>query len=209
MNRISLLALVTLGLCSTAGAVTTWNFSSNPDHSLGVSSQTYTVGGVTITATGFYNNDSARILYDKFTTDVNNNESGLGFTDDSFLNHEIDTNGFVVLDLSSSFFAGKSLSLTITSIQAGESYQWSHGSATHAGQATDGLTLVGSNLISSPLIFTGGGANSFIAIEATSHNVLINSLTAAAVPEPRFYGLLLAGLLGFAGIVYRKRRVTE
>jgi hypothetical protein len=208
MNRFFLIALAALGLCSSAGAVTTWNFSSSPDHSLGVTSFAYTVGGVTITASGFYNNNTGRILYDKFTTSVTNDESGLGFTDDAFGNHEIDTSGFIVLNLSNSFFNGKSLALTITSIQAGESYQWYHGSSTGAG-ATQGLSLVASTLTSSPLTFMGGGSNSFIAIEATSHNVLLNSLTATATPEPRFYGLLLASLLGLAGIVYRKRHVTE
>ena len=68
-------------------------------------------------------------------------------------------------------------------------------------------------------VFTGGAGtgslnnNKYIAIEASSHNVLINTLTTGAgpstVPEPRFYGLLLAGLLGLAGTVYRRRRVTE
>src|ERR1700681_3113976 len=108
MNRFCLLAIAGLGLCSTAGAVSTWNFSSAPDHSLGTSTSSYTVGGVTITASGFYNNNSTRILYDKFTTSATNDESGLGFTDDTFGNHEIDTSGFVVLDLSNAFFAGKS-----------------------------------------------------------------------------------------------------
>lgn len=209
MNRFCLVALVALGLCSSAGAVTTWNFSTSPDHSLGTSTSTYTVGGVTITASGFYNNNSSRILYDKFTTSVTNDESGLGFTDDAFANHEIDTNGFIVLDLSNSFFTGKSLSINITSLQAGESFQWYDGSSINGASSHEGLSLVSSGLTTSPLTFTGGGVHSFIAIEATSHNVLLNSLTAAAVPEPRFYGLLLAGLMGLAGIVYRKRRVTE
>jgi hypothetical protein len=207
MNRFCIIALAALGLCSSAGAATTWNFSSSPDQSLGVTSEPYTVAGITITASGFYNNNTGRILYDKFTTSVTNDESGLGFLDDTFGNHEIDTTGFIVLNLSNSFFSGKSLALTITSIQSGESYQWYHGASTGAG-TTQGLTLVANSLTSSPLTFTGGGTNSFIAIEATSHNVLINSLTATATPEPRFYGLLLAGLLGVAGTIYRKRQTT-
>ena len=164
---------------------------------------------MTVTANGFYNSNAPRILYDKFTNTVTDNESGLGFTDDTFGNHEIDTSGFIVLNLSNAFFAGKTLLLFITSIQSGESYQWYHGSSTNAALATDGLTLVPPpGLTGSPLIFTGGGANSYIAIEATSNNVLINSLVVSSVPEPRFYSVLLAGMLALAGIVWRRRRAN-
>ena len=37
----------------------------------------------------------------------------------------------------------------------------------------------------------------------------IPDVTPAAAPEPRFYGLLLAGLLGLAGMVYQKRRAAQ
>lgn len=51
----------------------------------------------------------------------------------------------------------------------------------------------------------------FIAIEADCHYLLLDTITgsAPAVPEPRFYGLLLAGLLGLAGVAYQKRRAAQ
>jgi hypothetical protein len=51
----------------------------------------------------------------------------------------------------------------------------------------------------------------FIAIEADCQYLLLNQITAVApsVPEPRFYGLLLAGLLGVAGMAYQKRRAAQ
>ncbi|MGB6943003.1 MAG: hypothetical protein WBE37_11450 [Bryobacteraceae bacterium] len=51
----------------------------------------------------------------------------------------------------------------------------------------------------------------FIAIEADCHYLLLDSITpgTSSVPEPRFYGLLLAGLLGLAGMVYQKRRAAQ
>lgn len=203
---LATIALVAFGLCSSAKASTTWYFSSSPDHSLGVSSNSYTVGGVTITANGFYNSGGARILYDKFTNSVTDIESGLGFTDDTFGNHEIDTSGFIVLDLSNAFFSGKTLDLYITSIQSGESYSWFHGSTLAGAKANAmGSLPVATNLSTSPLEFTGGGVNNFVAIEAYSHNVLINSVVASAVPEPRFISVLLAGMLALAGIVWRRR----
>jgi hypothetical protein len=54
----------------------------------------------------------------------------------------------------------------------------------------------------------------FIAIEADCHYLLLDTITGSApalpaVPEPRFYGLLLAGFLGLAGMVYQKRRAAQ
>jgi hypothetical protein len=51
----------------------------------------------------------------------------------------------------------------------------------------------------------------FIAIEADCHYLLLDTIggTPSAAPEPRFYGLLLAGLLGIAGMVYQKRRAAQ
>jgi hypothetical protein len=47
----------------------------------------------------------------------------------------------------------------------------------------------------------------WIAIEADCHYILLDTITGTAgtVPEPRFYGILLAALLGLAGIVYKRR----
>lgn len=51
----------------------------------------------------------------------------------------------------------------------------------------------------------------FVAIEADCHYLLLDTITGvpSAVPEPRFYGLMLAGLLGVAGLVYQRRRKAE
>jgi hypothetical protein len=52
----------------------------------------------------------------------------------------------------------------------------------------------------------------YIAIQNDCTYLLLNSITetgGGAVPEPRFYGLLLAGMLALAGIFVRKPRVTE
>jgi hypothetical protein len=52
----------------------------------------------------------------------------------------------------------------------------------------------------------------FIGIQADCTYLLLNSITSSVpstVPEPRFYGLLLAGLLCGAGMVYQKRRAAR
>jgi hypothetical protein len=52
----------------------------------------------------------------------------------------------------------------------------------------------------------------FIGIQADCTYLLLNSITSSgptSVPEPRFYGLLLGGLLCAAGMVYQKRRAAR
>lgn len=53
----------------------------------------------------------------------------------------------------------------------------------------------------------------WVAIEADCHYILLDTITGAApsssVPEPRFYGLLLASLLGIAGVVCQRRRAAQ
>jgi len=74
----------------------------------------------------------------------------------------------------------------------------------NGGATTPQFSIVTSTTSAKPI--------EFIAIEADCTYLLLNSITATApaVPEPRFYGLLLTGLLGLAGLYARKRqRVTE
>lgn len=52
----------------------------------------------------------------------------------------------------------------------------------------------------------------FVAIEADCHYLLLDEIqgtAGTATPEPRFYGLLLAGLLGVAGTLYQRRRAAQ
>jgi len=57
---------------------------------------------------------------------------------------------------------------------------------------------------------TNGTQNQWIAISADCHYLLLDEMkiTTSAVPEPRFYGILLAGMLGLAGVYARKRQAA-
>jgi hypothetical protein len=94
----------------------TWNLNM-PNGTLGTS-QTYTVNGVTITAYGFNNGNpgTPTALYGK---NDGGDETGLGIN--SNVNHEIDINHFVQLDLNQVIAAGAtSGTMSIGSMQAGE-----------------------------------------------------------------------------------------
>jgi hypothetical protein len=59
---------------------------------------------------------------------------------------------------------------------------------------------------------TPGTSVEFIAIQADCEYLLLNKITTtgpSSVPEPRFYGLLLTGLLGLTGMAYQKRRAAR
>lgn len=90
------------------------------------------------------------------------------------------------------------------------------------GISPSGMTSFGT--VSAGQITTTGGspqislvrdsaATEWVAIEADCHYMLLSSITGTApmsgVPEPRFYGLLLASLLGIAGVVYQRRRTAQ
>jgi hypothetical protein len=58
---------------------------------------------------------------------------------------------------------------------------------------------------------TTQAGNLWLAIQADCHYLLLDQIGASqptATPEPRFYGFLLASLLGVAGMIYRKRQAT-
>jgi hypothetical protein len=59
---------------------------------------------------------------------------------------------------------------------------------------------------------TTDGKAEVVAIVADCHYLVLDTIqgTSSSVPEPRFYGILLAAMLGIAGIYARsRRRVTE
>jgi hypothetical protein len=76
-----------------------------------------------------------------------------------------------------------------------------NGSSQPTTPQVTGLTITGLN----------SSTTGWVAIQADCHYLVLDTLSInspAAAPEPRFYGLLLAGLLGVAGMVYRKRHAA-
>jgi len=89
-----------------------------------------------------------------------------------------------------------------------------------SGVAPDTMDLLGgspftidghTNTTSQFSITKDTSGNEIVAITGDCHYLLLDTITGTSpIPEPRFYGVLLAGLLGLAGIVvHNRRRVTE
>ena len=140
------------------------------------------------------------------------------------------TNDNLLLLKLTNFSANSTLSLLLQAGVGGDSFNvyTSLGSTptglggmteVHANVPVDNMTLKsnGSSQSTTPqvtgLTITGlnSGTVGWIAIQADCHYLLLNSLSVntPGVPEPRFYGLLLAAFLGLAGIVYNKRRTAQ
>ena len=172
----------------------TWNFDS-PTGVLGTS-QTYTAGGITLTAYGFSNVNSPTDLYGK---SLGASEQGLGIA--GLPNNEIGGSAFVQVNLSPLFPQFTSGMLSIGSVQPGENYDiW----------VSNTLGVLGTEIIVNgtgedtqiPISFVDGSP--FLGISAgTSGNVLLSTLTVS--PEPASLSLFGIGLFLAAFLVRRSK----
>jgi hypothetical protein len=219
-----------LSLGSVANAAMVWNFTSgvaaNTDLTTSPISFTSTGGSPdkTILAYGAHADGSLTDLYAK-VTGGNPVETGLGtFRGSEF---EIDNNHFIELDVSS-LTNLTTLSFLITSVQSGETFNW--GKVDGAGSPGGGNAPFALSSFTPLGSITGSGsggtntfsftrdsaAREFIAISITtsdwSSDVLLSTATVTSTggqgtPEPRFYGLLLVGMLAIPAI--RRRFVPQ
>jgi hypothetical protein len=156
--------------------------------------------------------------------------SGGSFDNQQGITDEADNangNGNLLLLKLSDFSAGSTLSLLLQAGVTGDSFTV-YTSTGAMPVSLGGMTKFDANPINvdesgnsrpsipqlSGLTIAGltSSTTGWIAIQADCHYLLLDTLTVtpgAATPEPRFYGLLLAGLLGLAGAVYQKRHAAQ
>jgi hypothetical protein len=138
-------------------------------------------------------------------------------------------NNFLLLELGNDITAGTTVSFLLQAGVSGDTFDIYTGSSTMP-TSFSGMTKANSSPINideggtsqpngtSPnqpfqysITKTGSGVE-WVAISADCHYLLLDQIQTtysySSVPEPRFYGLLMAGLLGIAAVYARKRRAT-
>ena len=171
---------------------------SSPGGNRGTS-QSYDSG--LIKAYGYTNSGNATDLYGK---NDGFGEQGLGLSFYNDDDHEIDSSHFVQLDLHKLNPPGDMISLTIDSLQNGESFKV-YGSNT---LGTEGTTLLASGTgtsDSNPIETITFSLQNFkyISVTAGNDDVLVGGIDPSPAPEPS--SLVLCGF-GIVGLVWRSRR---
>jgi PEP-CTERM motif len=189
---------------------------SSPTGDLGSAAWTYMLDGIPIVATAFNGGNL-------FGKNSGVNEQGVGLTGDPSGQHEIFAvagvpQDYIQLNLGALIAAGfTNIMFEIGSTQGVE--HWQVTACATAGTpgagpcAANGSTLIGVAQTFQAAPSNLSAADPFLDISANNGNVLLEQIAATApttTPEPSSLGLLLAGMLGVAGIsLMRRNRIAQ
>lgn len=216
LARVAVLSLGALSLmlfCAVNSRADGVSFSS-PTGDLGSAMWTYMLDGVPIVATAFNGGDL-------FGKSAGLNEEGVGVAGDPSGQHEIFAiagapQDYIQLDLGALIAAGfTNIMFEIGSTQGVE--HWQVTACATAGTpgagpcAPNGSTLTGTAQTFQLAPSNLSASDHFLDISANNGNVLLEQIAATApttTPEPSSLGLLLVGVLGFAGLSFVRRNRT-
>ena len=217
-----LMGILCLGTVAIAGTV---DFTS-PAGDIGTS-HTYSIPGtaLTITASGFCSG-TCNHGSDLFGKNLGGDENGLGLASDPTMQGEIffapGTTAFVQIDTGNLLMNGvNTAQFSMGSVTNGETWSvfgcptsltlCNNLLATGTDEFVMGNPATVHNLsgLSSSTEFLDFVSNGTIVGTASpvAGNVLLHTFSAA--PEPRFYGVLLVGIMALAGLVLRNRRAAH
>ena len=199
-----IMALAAIGALATQANAVTFDFqSSGSNLNLGTT-ETFTVGGISLTASGFLTNGTPTDLFSKFTLG-NPSETGLGTTADPSGQNEIFTGDFVQLTLPTTPPSNFNMVL-LASVQFGEQAKVYF--TTTPGTLT-GATLIGTiTNADGSVTIPAGDQTGFIDITAGAVNILLASATISTPDSGSAVALLGIALAGIEGVrrVLRARR---
>jgi hypothetical protein len=183
-----------------------FDFSLAPHQNNIGPTETYTVSGLSIIASGFNQLNAATDLFGKHG---GGDENGLGLTNDPSGDDEIYyQKGFVQLDVSGLFgkIAANSLQFGTNSTTQGEA--WAVYGTNHAGGVSGGA-VVASGSTEGLHTLSGLGTYKYYDFYETTalggKNFLITSLQGTTVPEPSTWAMMLAGFGGLGAMLRRRR----
>ena len=208
--NLGALALMLFSAASSRADGVSFN---SPMGDLGSATFTYMLDAVPIVATGFNGGDL-------FGKSAGLNEQGVGLAGDPSGQHEIFAvagapQDYIQLDLGALIAAGfTNIMFEIGSTQGTENWQVTAcataGTEGSGPCAANGSTLTGTAQTFQLAPGNLSATNHFLDISANNGNVLLEQIAATApTPEPSSLGLLLAGMLGLAGMSFLRRRIVQ
>ena len=204
---------------SSAFATVVWQLNpNNLNQPTGTTTESYTSGGYTITATGYDNNNGVGTptqLYFKNVGPINGAfETGLGVNNTA--NHELQAGSsssnpfdFIQLNLTSIIAGGAtSGAVSVSSVQSGETFSI-FGSNTAGVLGTQLGGTFGSSSDNTFVNLPNFGQYNFYSIAAASGDVIATAVSANFPAVPEMSALLpitaLVGAVGLAEVVRRRR----
>jgi len=198
------MALAAMGALATQANAVTFTFQENGSNvDLGPTS-TFTVGGFSLTASGFLTSGGPTDLFAKFTLG-NPSETGLGTNIDA--EKEVNTTDFIQLTLPTTPPSNFNMVL-LASVQSGEQalvyFQPLSSPGTLVGATLIGTITNADGSVTIPAIYQTG----FIDITAGAANVLLESATISTPDSGSAVALLGIALAGIEGVrrAFRARR---
>jgi hypothetical protein len=202
-------AIAALGASSAqADTILVWDLSGGvapPGHAV-LNTQTFTTGGITISAGGFtgpiaLSSGSANTAL--FLKNTGGDELGLGLVDDPTGEHELSGTNIIQIN----FTAARTAGVTGFDFMMDSSTPPDAWAVFGSNSATSLGVSVATGTDEAVHTLMGTNANfMFYNFEATAGDVLVASVSGvSAVPEPATWGMMLLGFLGL-GFAFRQSR---